>query len=127
MDRVSELYSKPLITAECGYRQLGGGPFENWRRYAIPLWTAIKSRLGVVGKEVAESVKDAGSTTLRKIASEIPAVAAEGVKQVLERGAAKLVKKVIPKKRPAPPPPELVKSKRHKRSRIDDLLGDDSY
>ena len=127
MDRVSELYSKPLIRAEYGYRQLGGGPFETWQKYAIPIWTAIKSKLGGVAKEVAASVKEAGGTMLRKIAEEIPGVAAEGVKQVLERGAAKLVKKVIPKKRPAPPPPEPVKSKRHKRSRIDDLLGDDSY
>ena len=61
-----------------------------------------------------------------KIVEEIPGVAAEGVKQVLERGAAKLVEKTLAKKRPAPEPIKS-KSKRHKRSRIDDLLGDDSY
>src|SRR5277367_6616511 len=108
-----------------GIRQLGGGPFDTLRKYAIPILHRLREKFGGVGKNIAETVKEASSATLRKIAQEIPSVAAEGVKKVLERGTEKFINKTIGKKRAASPPP--TPSKRHKRSRIDEVLGDDSY
>src|SRR5277367_1894942 len=125
MDIVSELYSKPMVLEEMGRRQLGGGPFDTLRKYAIPILQRLREKFGGVRKNIAETVKEASGATLRKIAQEIPGVAPEGVKKVLERGTEKFINKTIGKKRAAPPP--TPSSKRHKRSRIDEVLGDDSY
>src|SRR5277367_2664689 len=126
MDIVSELYSKPMMREGMGIRQLGGGPFDTLRKFAIPILHRLREKFGGVGKNIVETVKEASGATLRKIAQEIPGVAAEGVKKVLERGTEKFINKTVGKKRPAPPPTPS-SSKRHKRSRIDEVLGDDSY
>src|SRR5271163_4347103 len=129
MDIVSELYSKPMMHGEIGRRQMGGGPFDTLRKYAIPIWHQLKEKLSSVGKDVAEAVKDASQTTMRKIAQEIPNVAAEGVKRVIERVTEKFINQAIgatsSRKRSA-----AIKHKvrpHHKQSRVDKLLGDDSY
>src|SRR5277367_1835590 len=123
MDIVSDLYSKPIAREEMGIRQLDGGPFDTLRKYAVPILHRLRENFGGVGKNIATTVKEASGATLRKIAQEIPGAAAEGVKKVLERGTEKFIK-TLGKKRVAPPTPS---SKRHKRSRIDEVLGDDSY
>src|SRR5277367_5218245 len=96
---VSELYSKPMVRGEMGIRQLGGGPFDTLRKYAIPILHRLREKFGGIGKNIAETVKEASVATLRKIAQEIPFVAAEGVKKVLERGTEKFINKTIGKKR----------------------------
>src|SRR5271163_3109851 len=127
MDIVSELYSKPMMHGEIGRRQMGGGPFDTLRKYAIPIWHQLKEKLSSVGKDVAEAVKDASQTTMRKIAQEIFNVAAEGVKRVIERGTEKFINHAIGRKRPMAPSIKHKVRPRHKRSRVDELLGDDSY
>src|SRR5271170_4422240 len=104
MDIVSELYSKPMVREEMGIRQLGGGPFDTLRKYAIPILHRLREKFGGVGKNIVETVKEASGATLRKIAQEIPGVAAEGVKKVLERGTEKFISKTLGKKRVAPTP-----------------------
>jgi len=131
MDIVSEIYSKPLAAGGVqGYRQLGGGPFERWRKYSIPIWHALKAKLSEAGQNVSTAVKEASATTLRKIADEIPAAASESVKRVLERGTEKFIERTLGKRKreASPPPPPAAKHKRGaKKARIDKLLGNDSY
>ena len=57
-------------------------------------------------------------------------MAAEGVKRVIERGTEKFIKRVIGASRKRSAAAPSIKHKiqpRHKRSRVDELLGDDSY
>jgi len=147
-DIVAQMYSGPLVSRAMGYRQLGGGPFQTVQKFAIPILQSIRQSLASAARGVAEAVRDAGSTAIKQAVKSLPDAAASGVKKVIEFGTEKLVEKMI--KRPPPiatealsPPskftaplparkrtvaPKKHKSpKRRRRSRVDDLLGDNSY
>jgi len=114
-------------------RQLGGGPFDTLRKFGMPLLQGLKNKLSDIAGGVAHAVKEAGGASLRKIAQEMPNAAAAGVKKIIETGTENFIRKAAGLKRKASPSPlPTPKSKhrrrrRYKRSRIDDVLGNDSY
>jgi len=127
-----------------GRRQLGGGGFDTLKKFAIPIMHGLKSKLFSAAKGVAMAAKEAGGATLRKIAQEVPSMAVDGVKKILEKGTDHFIKKTVgvASKRPAPSAspttiastrksrksqPKAKKRRKHKRSRVDEMLGDDSY
>jgi hypothetical protein len=106
MDDVAEYYSKPQDYALTSYRQIGGGPFSRIGKYAIPLWRGIKNKIVGASQGVAEAVSEAGGAAVKKFVKQVPK---QGLKRALEEGGEKFKKKI------------------HKRSRLDDALGDDTY
>jgi len=147
-DQVAEMYSQPNLIRQSGggiaRRQLGGGPFDMLRRMAIPLLHGLRNRLGDVAGGMAKAIKEAGGAAIKKIAADAPVIASEGIRKLVEKGTEKLLEKrpvapvtetapkrrAAPKRRKAPKrskSPTPKRKRNHKRSRIDDVLGSDTY
>src|SRR3981189_949682 len=119
-------------------RQDGGGAFSTVGKYAIPIFRGLKEKVGNAAKGVAEAVKTAGGKAIRKFVREAPKV---GVKRALQKGSDKFREKFTGSAsgiissavgdddddEDEPKPQKAGGRKKHKRSKIDQVLGDDSY
>ena len=118
MDPVATFYSGPNQSdgALVSYRQLGGGWGDTWRKYAIPFWRNFKEKMS----GAAGGIKDALSESLQDFAGAIPKT---GLKGAASAAIGNFADKVLSKvKRQSG---SGVKKRKHKRSRIDEILGDD--
>src|SRR3981189_3108805 len=121
-------------------RQDGGGSFSTVGKYAIPIFRGLKEKVGNAAKGVAEAVKTAGGKSIKKLVREAPKV---GVKRALQKGSDKFREKFTGSAsgivssalgdiggdddEDEPKPQKAGGRKKHKRSKIDQVLGDDSY
>ena len=83
---------------------------------------------------VAHAVKEVSGGVLKKLAQEIPTIANGGLKKVVERGTEKFLNRAVDLKTPAAANavaaikrPRRRKSKSHKRRRLSDVLGKNSW
>ena len=130
-------------------RQDGGGAFSSIGKYAIPIFRNIKEKVSSAAGGVADAIKSAGGKAIKKFVREAPKI---GVKRALHAGSTKFRQKlagsasgIISKAMDDEPEEksregeEMMETqsgsgwggkggkKRHKRSRIDEVLGHDSY
>ena len=155
-DPVAMLYSKANLIQQSGggisWRQLGGGPFDTLRRIAMPILHGLKDKLGDMAGGMVKAIKEAGGASLQKLAADAPVMAADSLKKIVEKTTEGMLKKAsavasaepvtaastqpkarsrrraAPRKRSKSPVPAKRRRVSHKRrSRIDDVLGKDSY
>ena len=148
-----DYYSHPQVGGAIrvrSRRQDGGGAFSSIGKYAIPIFRNIKEKASTAARGVADAIKTAGGKAIKKFVREAPKV---GVKRALQAGSTKFRQKFagaaegIVSKALNDEPEEKVregeemgggeqtgsgwggggKRKRHKRSRVDEVLGNDSY
>jgi hypothetical protein len=109
MDDIAEYYSQPHSYVVTSYRQIGGGPFTKFGKWAIPIWQSIKNKIIGASQGVAEAAVEAGGSAVKKFIKEAPQ---QGFKRALDASKEKFTKKM---------------GNGHKRSKLDDALGDDTY
>ena len=124
MDVVADFYSKPQVG---GAIKVGSRKIDNYRKFGIPI---VRNRVGIAAEGVAEAVKAAGGKAIQKFVREPPPK--EGEERELKPGSNKFRQRFVGKgtssKSMNDGPKKKKKSKpKHKRSKIDDVLGDDSY
>ena len=126
MDAVAEFYSHPQVG---GALRTNSSRKEVYHKYSIPLHRTPKER---VGDGVAEAVKVAGGKAIHKFAKEGTKTGEkrklrdEGGKfrQRFVESPSGIIARSLDEDDKGKP---IRKSKKHKRSRIDDVLGDDTY
>ena len=131
MDAVAEFYSKPQVG---GSLKAGSSRRDNYSKYAIPIFRGNKERVGQAAQGVAEAVSMAGGAAVKKFVREAPLT---GKKRKLHAGANKLRQRMSNSSTGVMArtldeddegkPIESKKKRKHKRNKIDDVLGDDSY
>ena len=127
MDAVAEFYSHPQVG---GALRTNSSRKEVYHKYSIPLHRTPKER---VGDGVAEAVKVAGGKAIQKFAKEGSKTGEkrklrdEGGKfrQRFVEGTSGIIARAQDEDDNGKPIKRKVK--KHKRSRIDDVLGDDTY
>jgi hypothetical protein len=107
-DAISDYYCRPQPRAVVSYRQVGGGPFTKIGKWANPLWQSIKNKIVGASQGVAEAVTEAGGSAVKKFIKEAPK---RGFKEAFEKSGEKFGKKMAG----------------HKRSKLDEALGDDTF
>ena len=113
---------------------MGSRKQDAYGKYAIPIFRGNKERVGVASQGVAEDVATAGGAAIKKFARESPK---PGEKRKLQAGANKLRQRMVNSSSgimtrtldedDEGKPIESKKKRKHKRSKTDDVLGDDSY
>jgi len=130
MDAVAEFYSKPQVG---GAFRVGSSRNERYFKYSIPLHRTARER---VGDGVEEAVKVAGGKAIQKYAhdnaktGEKRKIREEGTKnrqRFVNGGASGIIARALDEDDDGKPIAAKPKPKKHKRSRIDDVLGDDTY
>jgi len=130
---VADFYSKPQVGGAlrvASRRQDGGGAFSTVGKYAIPIFRNVKEKVGKAAQGVADAVKSAGGKAIKKFVREAPKV---GIKRALEKGSNKFREKFtggasgVIASMVDDDDEEKESPKKHKRSKIDEVLGDDSY
>ena len=130
MDVVAEFYSKPQVG---GSLRVGSRKHDAYGKYAIPIFRGNKERVGVTSQGVAEAFATAGGAAIKKFVRESPK---PGEKRKLQAGANKLRQRMVNSSSgimtrtldedDEGKPIESKKKRKHKRSKIDDVL-EDSY
>src|SRR5438477_10986568 len=128
MDVVAEFYSKP---------QIGGGAMRVMRgmqrNYSIPIVRGKREQMGRAAQGIEEAVLMAGGKAVRQFARAKAGVDGEPTKidpnqlrQTLANSGTSIIAKTltIPK---SSKKNKKKSTKKHKRSKIDDVLGDDHY
>ena len=124
MNAVANFYSKPQVG---GAIKTGSRRADTYRKFGIPMY---RNGAGVSAEGVEEAVKAAGGKVIKKFVRESPN---NEEKRILHSGAPELrtrfadSKDGMTSKTMAIPKKKKKKTKKHKRSKIDDVLGDDSY
>jgi hypothetical protein len=128
MDVVMDFYSKP---------QVGGAMRVGLRRnnYAIPIIRGPREHIGRASAGIAEAVKVAGGgPPIKQFArpvnksGEATKMTHNDLHQTLSDSATGVIAQSLSSKSPAAKKSNKKKTtKKHKRSKIDDVLGDDSY
>ena len=136
MDVVAEFYSKPQVG---GSLKVGSRRQDSYSKYAIPIFRGNKERVDTAAQGVAEAVATAGGTAIKKFVRENPKL---GQKRKLQAGANKfrqrmtnsssgVLARTLDEDDRGNPIEKNVrkpsKKSKHKRNKIDDVLGDDSY
>jgi hypothetical protein len=127
MDVVSEFYSKPQVG---GAIKVGSRRMDAYTRFGIPI---VRNRVGIAAQGVEEAVKAAGGEAIKKFVREPPPK--DGEERELKAGSNKFRERFVdtPKGVSTKSMDDVKKKKKkqrkakHKRSKIDDVLGDDSY
>jgi hypothetical protein len=131
MDVVTEFYSKPQVG---GAIRVGSRRMDAYTRFGIPIH---RNRVGQAAQGVAEAVKAAGGESIKKFVREAPPK--DGEERELKAGSNKFKQMFVDKPKGGVGVKSMddikIKKKtkkkqrkaKHRRSAVDDVLGDDSY
>ena len=124
MDVVADFYSKPQIG---GAMRVMRGYRDSHRNYAVPIIRGKRERVGRAAQGIEDAVKMADGRAIQRFERPTPAKAGEAIKVDFNQPNLGSTKGLIAKALASNDKKKSKKKRKHKRNKIDDVLGDDSY